>query len=211
MQNKRCRTHKVKNVTDTVFIVDDDDDFRDSMQWLLESDNLRVVTFNSAQQFLDNYDGTPGCMLLDVRMPEINGLALQQMMSDRGISLPIIVISGHGDIPMAVSAMKNGALDFIEKPFDDEVLLQLVAKALDTARSQADTFQLARQARSRYQLLSRREKEVMTLVVSGKANREIAEALGISPKTVEVHRSRVMSKMQADSLPDLVHQAARLD
>lgn len=198
-------------MTDTVFIVDDDDDFRDSMQWLLESDNLRVVTFNSAQQFLDNYDGTPGCMLLDVRMPEINGLALQQMMSDRGISLPIIVISGHGDIPMAVSAMKNGALDFIEKPFDDEVLLQLVAKALDTARSQADTFQLARQARSRYQLLSRREKEVMTLVVSGKANREIAEALGISPKTVEVHRSRVMSKMQADSLPDLVHQAARLD
>ena len=201
----------MQNLTETVFIVDDDDDFRDSMQWLLESDDLKVQAFNSAQQFLDNYSGDTGCMLLDVRMPDINGLALQQIMNERGISLPIIVISGHGDIPMAVSAMKNGALDFIEKPFDDEVLLRLVEKALITARSKAGEQQEAQQAQSRYESLSRREKEVMALVVSGKANREIAEELGISPKTVEVHRSRVMSKMQAGSLPDLVHQAARLD
>lgn len=201
----------MQNLTETVFIVDDDDDFRDSMQWLLEADDRNVVTFNSAQQFLDNYDGSSGCMLLDVRMPEINGLALQQIMNERGITLPIIVISGHGDIPMAVSAMKNGALDFIEKPFDDEVLSRLVDKALDTARNQAGEQQEVQQAQLRYDSLSRREREVMALVVSGKANREIAEELGISPKTVEVHRSRVMSKMQADSLPHLVHQAARLN
>jgi len=201
----------VQNQTETVFIVDDDDDFRDSMQWLLESDDLHVVSFNAAQQFLNNYDGEAGCMLLDVRMPEINGLALQQIMSERGINLPIIVISGHGDIPMAVSAMKNGALDFIEKPFDDEVLLRLVRQALDKARQQHGQQQETEETQARYDSLSRREKEVMALVVSGLANREIAEELGISPKTVEVHRSRVMSKMQADSLPNLVHQAARLN
>jgi len=201
----------VQNLTETVFIVDDDDDFRDSMQWLLESGDLKVAASSSAKEFLANYNGEAGCMLLDVRMPDINGLALQQIMNERGINLPIIVISGHGDIPMAVSAMKNGALDFIEKPFDDEVLLRLVDKALTTARSQAGEQQETLQAQNRYASLSRREKEVMALVVSGKANREIAEELGISPKTVEVHRSRVMSKMQADSLPHLVHQAARLD
>ncbi len=194
----------------TVFIVDDDDDFRDSMQWLLESANHQVVTFSSAQAFLDRYDGSMGCMLLDVRMPEINGLALQQVMQERNIRMPIVVISGHGDIPMAVSAMKNGALDFIEKPFDDEVLLRLIHQALQKASSlYAD--ESGRQAiRDCYETLSRREKEVMTLVVAGKANREIAEELGISPKTVEVHRARVMSKMQADSLPELVNQASRL-
>lgn len=201
----------MQNLTETVFIVDDDDDFRDSMQWLLESGDLKVAASSSAKEFLANYNGEAGCMLLDVRMPDINGLALQQIMNERGINLPIIVISGHGDIPMAVSAMKNGALDFIEKPFDDEVLLRLVDKALTTARSQAGEQQETLQAQNRYASLSRREKEVMALVVSGKANREIAEELGISPKTVEVHRSRVMSKMQADSLPHLVHQAARLD
>ncbi len=201
----------MQNSTETVFIVDDDDDFRDSMQWLLESDDLTVVGFNSAQQFLDNYQHQSGCMLLDVRMPDINGLALQQIMIERSISLPIIVLSGHGDIPMAVSAMKHGALDFLEKPFDDEVLLRQVRQALETARNQANSQQEAQQSQGRYASLSRREKEVMTLVVSGKANREIAEVLGISPKTVEVHRSRVMSKMQADSLPNLVHQAARLN
>ena len=114
----------------TVFIVDDDDDFRDSMQWLLESGDLPVRSFSSAREFLGDYKGERGCMLLDVRMPEINGLALQQIMQERDIRLPIIVLSGHGDIPMAVTAMKNGAMDFLEKPFDDEVLLPLVEHAL---------------------------------------------------------------------------------
>ncbi|BBB26033.1 response regulator transcription factor [Amphritea japonica] len=195
----------------TVFIVDDDDDFRDSMQWLLESDDLPVESFSSARDFLSNYKGDKGCMLLDVRMPEINGLALQQIMLEREINLPIIVLSGHGDIPMAVTAMKNGAIDFLEKPFDDEVLIPLVQNALKKADVMFADQQQQEQIIKRYEDLSRREREVMTLVVSGKSNREIAEELGISPKTVEVHRSRVMSKMHAESLPDLVNQAAQLE
>jgi FixJ family two-component response regulator len=195
----------------TVFIVDDDNDFRDSMKWLLESDNFHVESFSSAHDFLDRYKNEMGCMLLDVRMPEINGLALQQIMIERGIKLPIIVVSGHGDIPMAVNAMKNGALDFIEKPFDDEVLLRLVAQGLQKATDMFKDSHILNQSRANYETLSKREKEVMSLVVTGRSNREIAEDLGISPKTVEVHRARVMSKMRADSLPDLVQQANRLD
>ncbi|WP_290699186.1 response regulator [Amphritea sp.] len=195
----------------TVFIVDDDDDFRDSMQWLLESDDLPVESFSSARDFLSNYKGDKGCMLLDVRMPEINGLALQQIMLEREINLPIIVLSGHGDIPMAVTAMKNGAIDFLEKPFDDEVLIPLVQNALKKADTMFADQQQQEQIVKLYGSLSRREREVMALVVSGKANREIAEELGISPKTVEVHRSRVMSKMRAESLPELVNQAAQLE
>jgi len=197
--------------TGTVFIVDDDDDFRDSMQWLLESDDLPVRSFSSARDFLSNYKGEQGCMLLDVRMPEINGLALQQIMLERGIRLPIVVLSGHGDIPMAVTAMKNGAIDFLEKPFDDEVLIPLVQSALYKGDEQFKDLRQLEQIRQLFEGLSRREKEVMALVVTGKANREIAEDLGISPKTVEVHRSRVMSKMRAESLPELVNQAAQLE
>ncbi|MBE9398488.1 response regulator transcription factor [Pontibacterium sp. N1Y112] len=198
------------NVTGTIYIVDDDEDFRDSMQWLLESASHEVITFPSAQAFLDNFNGEIGCMLLDVRMPEINGLALQQIMQDRDIQMPIIVLSGHGDIPMAVSAMKHGALDFLEKPFDDEVLLRLVDKALKRADEMRHEQGELNEIQICHESLSRREKEVMNLVVTGKANREIAEELGISPKTVEVHRARVMSKMRASSLPVLVQQAARL-
>lgn len=198
------------NVTGTIYIVDDDEDFRDSMQWLLESASHEVITFPSAQAFLDNFNGEIGCMLLDVRIPEINGLALQQIMQDRDIQMPIIVLSGHGDIPMAVSAMKHGALDFLEKPFDDEVLLRLVDKALKRADEMRHEQGELNEIQICYESLSRREKEVMNLVVTGKANREIAEELGISPKTVEVHRARVMSKMRASSLPVLVQQAARL-
>ncbi len=198
------------NVTGTIYIVDDDEDFRDSMQWLLESASHEVITFPSAQTFLDNFNGEIGCMLLDVRMPEINGLALQQIMQDRDIQMPIIVLSGHGDIPMAVSAMKHGALDFLEKPFDDEVLLRLVDKALKRADEMRHEQGELNEIQICHESLSRREKEVMNLVVTGKANREIAEELGISPKTVEVHRARVMSKMRASSLPVLVQQAARL-
>ncbi|MBN3560710.1 response regulator transcription factor [Aliamphritea spongicola] len=193
-----------------VFIVDDDDDFRDSMQWLLESADLNVSSFASARDFLSSYKGEAGCMLLDVRMPEINGLALQQIMKERDIRLPIVVLSGHGDIPMAVTAMKNGALDFLEKPFDDEVLLPLVENALAHSSTLFENQQQQQQIQDLHDSLSRREKQVMALVVAGRANREIAEELGISPKTVEVHRSRVMSKMRAGSLPELVKQAEQL-
>lgn len=199
------------NVTGTIYIVDDDEDFRNSMQWLLESANHHVVTFSSARSFLDEFNGETGCMLLDVRMPEINGLALQQIMQERNIQIPIIVISGHGDIQMAVSAMKQGALDFLEKPFDGDVLLRLVNKALTKANKARLENSEAQEIQNCFASLSRREKEVMGLVVAGNANREIAEELDISPKTVEVHRSRVMSKMRAGSLAVLVKQAARLN
>lgn len=146
------------NLTGTIYIVDDDEDFRDSMQWLLESANHKVITFPSARDFLNNFDGEIGCMLLDVRMPEINGLALQQIMQERGISMPIIVISGHGDIPMAVSAMKQGAMDFLEKPFDGDVLLRLVNRALSKASQVRDEQGAQQEILDCYANLSRREK-----------------------------------------------------
>lgn len=195
----------------TVFIIDDDADFRDSMQWLLESTPYNIESFASAQQFLDRYDDRPGCMLLDVRMPDINGLALQQLMLERDIRLPVIIITGHGDVPMAVNAMKNGALDFLEKPFDDDVLLRLVDKAMTEAGKRFSEQNEQRELLELYETLSRREREVMQLVVTGNSNREIAETLGISPKTVEVHRSRVMSKMRAESLAQLVQMHSRLE
>ena len=195
---------------ESVFIVDDDDDFRESVKWLLESSDYPVEAFASAREFLEEYDGRQGCMLLDVRMPEINGLALQQIMQDREILLPIIVISGHGDVPMAVNAMKNGAVDFIEKPFDEQQMLKLINKGLQEAEKRFQQLRQQRQVQARYDSLSQRECEVMQLVVNGKANREIADILGISPKTVEVHRSRVMSKMRADNLAQLVRMSAEI-
>ncbi len=194
----------------TVFIIDDDADFRESVEWLLESTQYAIDSYASAQEFLDAYDHRPGCLLLDVRMPEINGLALQQIMRDQDIRLPVIILTGHGDVPMAVSAMKNGALDFLEKPFDDDVLLKLVDKAMAEAEERFSQMGEEQVLKEYYDTLSRREREVMELVVSGNSNREIAETLGISPKTVEVHRSRVMSKMRADNLAQLVQMNNRL-
>ncbi len=194
----------------TVFIIDDDADFRESVEWLLESTQYAIDSYASAQEFLDAYDHRPGCLLLDVRMPEINGLALQQIMRDQDIRLPVIILTGHGDVPMAVSAMKNGALDFLEKPFDDDVLLKLVDKAMTEAEERFSQMGEEQVLKEYYDTLSRREREVMELVVSGNSNREIAETLGISPKTVEVHRSRVMSKMRADNLAQLVQMNNRL-
>eukprot|EP01155_Anaeramoeba_flamelloides_P032377 Anaeramoba_flamelloidesa92763_14.p2 GENE.a92763_14~~a92763_14.p2 ORF type:complete len:203 (+),score=38.18 a92763_14:329-937(+) len=198
----------ISNVT--VFIIDDDADFRESVQWLLESTSYTIESYASAQEFLDDYDQRPGCMLLDVRMPEISGLALQQIMQERDIRLPVIVLTGHGDVPMAVTAMKNGALDFLEKPFDDDVLLKLVDRAMQEAEQRFSQQNEERELRELYDTLSRREREVMDLVVTGNSNREIAETLGISPKTVEVHRSRVMGKMRAESLAQLVQMHSRL-
>lgn len=194
----------------TVFIVDDDDGFRDSLRWLLESTEFQIETFASGELFLEQYDGSPGCLLLDIRMPGISGLALQQELNRRQIKLPTLVLTGHGDIPVAVSAIKNGALDFIEKPFDDQVLLEHIDKAMAMALSWHQQQNLNSELVERWNSLSKREKQVMELVVSGQANKAIAEALDISPKTVEVHRARVMAKMKADSLADLVNQAHRI-
>lgn len=194
-----------------IFIVDDDDAFRDSLSWLLESTSYKIYTFNSGEAFLDNYNGKPGCLLLDIRMPGISGLALQQELHRRDIRLPTLILTGHGDIPMAVSAIKSGALDFIEKPFDDQVLLNHIAKAMELAEQWHQEQQLRNQLIGRWETLSKREKQVMELVVSGLANKVIAETLQISPKTVEVHRARVMSKMEAGSLADLVNQAHKIE
>ena len=200
----------MNNHNNRVFLVDDDTDFRESMQWLLSSAGYEVISASSAIEFLEAYQGEQGCLLLDVRMPSINGLALQQIIQERNIQLPIILISGHGDIPMAVNAIKAGALDFVEKPFDDRHLLNLVSKALDIAEERFQLFKEHVHLQQCYEMLSQREREVMALVVNGQANREIAESLGISPKTVEVHRARVMMKMQATSLPDLVNMNNKL-
>lgn len=200
----------MNNYNNRVFLVDDDTDFRESLQWLLSSAGYDVMSSNSATDFLGRYQGERGCLLLDVRMPGINGLALQQILQERDVQLPIILISGHGDIPMAVNAIKAGALDFIEKPFDDRHLLSLVSKALQIAEQRFKDFEDNQIIQQRFETLSQREREVMTLVINGQANREIAESLGISPKTVEVHRARVMSKMLASSLPELVNMNNKL-
>jgi two-component system response regulator FixJ len=195
----------------SVFIVDDDDAFRDSLSWLLESTPFTILTFASGEAFLQHYNGEPGCLLLDIRMPGISGLALQQELIRRNINIPTLILTGHGDIPVAVSAMKNGALNFIEKPFDDQVLLEHIDKAMVHARLWHQQQNQQSQLTERWNSLSKREKQVMQLVVSGHANKLVAETLDISPKTVEVHRARVMAKMDAASLADLVNQAHRID
>lgn len=191
-----------------VFIVDDDQAMRQSLRWLLESAGLEVETFDSAQRFLDAYyPGRAGCLLLDVRMPGMSGLDLQAYLKRQEIAIPIVIITGHGDVGMAVQAMRMGAMDFVEKPFGDEALLASLWRALD--QGQRDRDRRARQAEILANLatLTPREHEVMDMVTGGRSNREIAETLGVSAKTVEVHRSRVMEKMQAGSLAELVRMA----
>jgi two-component system, LuxR family, response regulator FixJ len=192
----------------TVFVVDDDQAMRTSLQWLIESTGMQVKTFESADAFLANYyPGRAGCVLLDVRMPGMSGLELQAHLAREGYALPVIIITGHGDVSMAVKAMQAGAMDFIEKPFHDEDLLRSIRRALDYDQR----WRLSRAARAdilaRLADLTPREHEVMGMVTEGKANREIAVALGVTPKTVEAHRARVMEKMRADSLAELVRMA----
>ncbi len=189
----------------TVFVVDDDQAMRTSLQWLIESTGMQVKTFESADAFLSNYyPGRAGCLLLDVRMPGMSGLELQSYLAREGYQLPVIIITGHGDVGMAVKAMRAGAMDFIEKPFHDEDLLRSIQRALEYDQRQ----RLSRAARADIQArvadLTPREHEVMGMVTDGKANREIAVALGVTPKTVEAHRARVMEKMRAESLAELV-------
>ncbi|GAB0150223.1 MULTISPECIES: response regulator transcription factor [Marichromatium] len=192
----------------TVFVVDDDQAMRTSLQWLIESTGMSVQTFESADAFLANhYPGRAGCLLLDVRMPGMSGLELQSYLAREGYRLPVILITGHGDVTMAVKAMKAGAFDFIEKPFHDEDLLDSIRNALDYDErhraSQATRAQIA----MRLAELTPREHEVMAMVTDGKSNKEIAAALGVSAKTVEAHRARVMEKMRAGSLAELVRMA----
>jgi two-component system response regulator FixJ len=191
-----------------VFVVDDDRAMRDSLRWLLESIGLSVRTYATAADFLSDHDpAQPGCLVLDVRMPGMSGLDLQTELAKRGSELPTIVVTGHAEVAMAVRAVKAGALDFIEKPFSDQLLLDRVRQALEIDRQSREVRVRREDARRRLASLSAREREVLTLVAAGKANKEIAAALGLSPKTVEVHRAHVMSKMAVDSLAELIQVA----
>ena len=189
----------------TVFVVDDDEAMRESLTWLIESVGLNVETFSSADDFLKfYYPGRPGCLLLDVRMPGMSGLELQGHLQKQQVKVPVIIITGHGDVPMAVRAMKAGAIDFIEKPFNDEQLLESIRNALSIDDTQRDEQAFKAEVASRLAQLTPRESEVMDMVTSGKSNKEIANTLGVSAKTVEAHRAKVMEKMEAGSLAELV-------
>ncbi len=189
----------------TIYVVDDDEAMRDSMAWLLEGEGYQVASFESAAAFLNaRHDAMRGCLILDVRMPEMSGLELHEKLDALGSLLPIIFITGHGDVPMAVAALQRGACDFIEKPFRDEDLLSRIERALEL-----DSQRAARQQRNsgiehRLGQLTQRERAVMQLVVAGKLNKQIAEELDISMKTVEAHRARVMEKMAVRTLAELV-------
>ncbi|MCC6919338.1 MAG: response regulator transcription factor FixJ [Alphaproteobacteria bacterium] len=195
----------------TVHVVDDDEGARDSIAFLLKAAGLSVRCYESASALLERLPLLEqGCIVTDVRMPGINGLELTRRLKDLPTPFPVVMITGHGDVPLAVEAMKAGIEDFIEKPFDDEVLLSAIGLALERTRNrQHQTFD--RQAASdRYETLSPREKEVLDGVVAGRANKVIAYDLGISPRTVEIYRANVMTKMQASSLSGLVRMALML-
>lgn len=191
-----------------VFVVDDDAALRKSLRWLIESVGLRVETFPSAQAFLDSYTtDAPGCLVLDVRMPGLSGLELQQQLNERKVHIPVIVITGYGDVPMAVRAMRAGAIDFIEKPVSDQVLLDRIQHAIATDQERRQNRVGHNQFAARVELLTPRERQVMDKVVTGMSSREIGEQLGVSFKTVEAHRAKIMKKMQAHSVPHLVRMA----
>jgi len=188
-----------------IYVVDDDAAFRDSLCWLLDSAGYRVAAFATAERFLAAYKpGTGVCLLLDVRMPGRSGLELQEEMIRREYRIPIIFVTGHADVPMAVAAVKNGAFNFIEKPFKDQELLGLVegAASLEDSTLRDNARRLS--ATARLSTLTQREREVMDLVIAGKKNKQIADELNISVKTVEVHRARVMEKMDVTSVAELV-------
>ncbi len=189
----------------TVFIVDDDPSIRFAMQALMDSVNLPHEIFASADEFLEKVtDQRPGCLVLDIRMPGLGGLELQQELLGKGNTVPIIFITGHGDVPMAVEAMQKGAVDFIQKPFRDQDLLDRIREALTTDKERREEQQKHAEVAERLARLTNREREVFDLVVTGKPNKVIAYELGVSQRTVEIHRARVMEKMQARSLADLV-------
>src|SRR6266849_6543928 len=194
-----------------VFVVDDDVSVRESLELLIKFAGWQPETFASAGEFLARpRTATPNCLVLDISLPDLNGLELQKLIASDRTDMPIIFITGHGDVPMTVQAMKAGALEFLTKPFDDEVLLSAIRQAIECSHAALRREAEMRALRDCYASLSRREREVMALVVRGLLNKQVGVELGISEITVKAHRGNVMRKMKADSLPDLVNMAARL-
>jgi FixJ family two-component response regulator len=199
------------HVTPIVFVVDDDVSVRESLELLIACEGWQPKTFASAQEFLDSPRvHTPNCLVLDVSLPGLNGLDLQSLVAHERTDMPIIFITGHGDVPMTVQAMKAGAVEFLTKPFKDDVLLAAIRAALERSRVALSREAEMRGLRDRYSSLSQRERQVMALVVSGLLNKQVGGKLGISEITVKAHRGKVMQKMKADSLADLVRMSARL-
>jgi len=202
----------MKEPSPTVFIVDDDEAVRNSLRLLLKSVGLAASALPTAQEFLSSYSADqPGCLVLDVRMPGMSGLELQQQLNVRGAVIPVIFITGHGDIPMAVEAIQQGAFDFLQKPFRDQDLIDRIQRALAKDRTNRTELQEHTRTRERLESLTPREREELALVVSGKPNKVMAGDLGVSQRTVEIHRARVMEKMGASSLAQLVRMVMDLD
>lgn len=199
------------NQQSTVYIVDDDQAIRHAMEMLMRSVGLDYEIFHSGNDFLASHtNDRAGCLVLDIRMPGLGGLELQDKLNEMGSTLPVIFITGHGDVPMAVEAMQKGAVDFIQKPFRDQELLDRIGEAVKADQEKRTAREEQHAVRERIEKLTNREREVLDLVVTGKPNKVIAYELGVSQRTVEIHRARVMEKMEAKSLADLVrmHMAA---
>ena len=194
----------------TVYVVDDDEAVRDSLQWLLEGKDYRVRCFDSAESFLSRYDPREvACLIVDIRMAGMTGLDLQDRLIERKSPLPIVFITGHGDVPMAVDTMKKGALDFIQKPFNEDALVNLVERMLDVARQSFAGYQQAASREALLAKLTSREAQVLERIVAGRLNKQIADDLGISIKTVEAHRANIMEKLGANTVADLLKIALK--
>lgn len=189
----------------TVFVVDDDNSTRELLAWLMKRHELPVEVFPDARAFLEHYrDDRPGCLVVDLNMPGMSGLELQQSLKEQGVRLPVIFLSGRADVPKAVKAVREGAIDFIEKPFDYRRVVELVEECIRRDAVQRAALEAKRDHRERVATLTQREREVMALVVAGRMNREIAQSLDISIKTVEAHRAKIMEKLEVSSVAELV-------